>query len=59
MKSVAVVAAVAVAASIGGSARGTPAERACPASVPPSAGCWKLSLTTGRLHNTLVARVDG
>jgi hypothetical protein len=27
--------------------------------VPPSAGCWKLTLTTGKLRNALVARVDG
>ena len=27
--------------------------------VPPNAGCWKLALTTGKLHNALVARVDG
>jgi hypothetical protein len=26
--------------------------------VPPSAGCWKLRLITGKLRNTLVARVD-
>jgi hypothetical protein len=26
--------------------------------VPPSAGCWKLTLTTGKLRNALVARVD-
>jgi hypothetical protein len=26
--------------------------------VPPSAGCWKLTLTTGKLRNSLVARVD-
>jgi len=27
--------------------------------VPPSAGCWKLTLSTGKLRNSLVARVDG
>jgi hypothetical protein len=27
--------------------------------IPPSAGCWKLTLTTGKLRNMLVARVDG
>jgi hypothetical protein len=26
---------------------------------PPSAGCWRLTLTTGKLRNALVARVDG
>jgi hypothetical protein len=26
--------------------------------IPPSAGCWKLTLTTGKLRNSLVARVD-
>jgi hypothetical protein len=27
--------------------------------VPPSAGCWKLTLTTGKLRNALVVQVDG
>jgi hypothetical protein len=27
--------------------------------IPPSAGCWRLTLTTGKLRNALVARVDG
>jgi hypothetical protein len=27
--------------------------------VPPSAGCWRLTLTTGKLRNALVAWVDG
>jgi hypothetical protein len=26
---------------------------------PPSAGCWRLTLTTGKLKNAVVARVDG
>jgi hypothetical protein len=26
--------------------------------IPPRAGCWKLTLTTGKLRNSLVARVD-
>ena len=26
--------------------------------VPPSAGCWRLTLTRGKLRNSLVARVD-
>jgi len=27
--------------------------------IPPSAGCWRLTLRTGHLRNALVARVDG
>jgi hypothetical protein len=27
--------------------------------IPPSAGCWRLTLTTGRLRNALTVRVDG
>jgi hypothetical protein len=26
--------------------------------IPPGAGCWELTLTTGKLRNVLVARVD-
>jgi len=26
--------------------------------IPPRAGCWKLTLTTGKLRNALVVRVD-
>jgi hypothetical protein len=27
--------------------------------IPPSVGCWRLTLTTGRLRNALTVRVDG